>query len=212
MKHFTTEEWIDFANEAVARSKRQEMNRHLEEGCPRCKKTVSLWQKVRQTAKSAAQCRPPENAVRIAKAGFSGLRIEGKPAPARGLVEVIFDSFLQPKMEGARSSGSGMRQMLYRAEPYQVDLQIEVKPGANKLVVTGQLLDLRNPDAPGRDVPVIISNLCGHVVQTVTNEFGEFREEIQSSSDLELTFPGENEEAVIISLRDALGRMPDRVN
>jgi phage FluMu protein Com len=212
MKHFTTEEWIDFANEAVARSKRQEMSRHLEEGCPRCKKTVSLWQKVRQTAKSAAQCQPPENAVRIVKAGFSGLRIEGKPAPARGLVEVLFDSFLQPIVEGTRSSGSEMRQMLYRAEPYQVDLQIEAKPGANKLVVTGQLLDLRNPDAPGRDVPVIISNLCGHVVQTVTNEFGEFREEIQSSSDLELTFPGENEEAVIISLRDALGRMPDRVN
>jgi len=42
----------------------------------------------------------------------------------------------------------------------------------------GQLLDLRNPDVPGRGVPVIISNLRGPVVQTVTNEFGEFREEI----------------------------------
>ncbi len=212
MKHFTTGEWIDFANEAVAKSKRQEMGRHLEEGCPRCKKTVSLWQKVRQTAKSAAQCQPPENAVRIAKAGFSGLRLEGKPARARGLVEVLFDSFLQPIVEGARSSGSGMRQMLYRAEPYQVDLQIEAKPGANKLVVTGQLLDLRNPDAPGRDVPVIISNLRGHVVQTVTNEFGEFREEIQSSSDLELKLLGDDDKAVSISLRDALGRLPDTVN
>lgn len=102
--------------------------------------------------------------------------------------------------------------MLYRAEPYQIDLQIEAKPGANRLIVTGQLLDLRNPDAPGRDVPVIISNLRGHVVQTVTNEFGEFREEIQSSSDLELKLLGENDNAVIISLRDALGRHPDKVN
>ena len=216
MTHFTTEDWIDFANEAVAKSKRQEMERHLGEGCPRCKKVVSLWQKVQRTAKSAAQCEPPENTVRIAKAGFAGARIGGKPARVPGLVEVLFDSFLRPVVEGARSTGSeaglGMRQMLYRAEPYQIDLQIEAKPGANRLIVTGQLLDLRNPDAPGRDVPVIISNLRGHVVQTVTNEFGEFREEIQSSSDLELKLLGENDKAVIISLRDALGRHPDKVN
>jgi hypothetical protein len=50
------------------------------------------------------------------------------------------------------------------------------------------------------------------VVRTVTNEFGEFREEIQSSSDLELKLLGEDENAVIISLRDTLGRLRDTVN
>jgi hypothetical protein len=212
MKHFTTEEWIDFANEAVDASRRQDMEKHLNEGCSRCKKTLSLWQKVRQTAKSAAECQPPESAVRIAKAGFAGVRLAGKPAKAPGLVEVLFDSFLQPLVQGSRSSGSEMRQMLYRAEPYQVDLQIEAKPGGNKLVVTGQLLDLRNPDVPSRNIPVMISNLRGHVVQTKTNEFGEFREEIRASSDLELKLLADNDKAVIISLRDAVGRMPDRVN
>jgi hypothetical protein len=59
---------------------------------------------------------------------------------------------------------------------------------------------------------VIISNLRGHVVQTVTNEFGEFREEIRTSSDLELKLLAEGEEAVIISLRDPLARRPDTVN
>jgi len=212
MKHFTTEEWIDFVNDAVAKTKRPEMESHLKDGCPRCQKAVSLWQKVRQTAKSAADCQPPENAVRIAKAGFTSTRQYGKRAKVPGLVEVLFDSFLQPLAAGARSSASGIRQMLYRAEPYQVDLHIEAKPGANKIVVTGQLLDLRNPNLPGRDVPVIISNLRGHVVQTTTNEFGEFREEVRSSSDLELKLLGENEKAVIISLRDALGELPDTVN
>src|SRR5580765_2591744 len=106
MKHFTTEEWIDFANEAVAGSRRQEMEKHLREGCSRCKKMVSLWQKVRQTARAAAESQPPEGAVRIAKAGFAGVRLEGKPARAPGLVELLFDSFLQPQAQGARSSGS----------------------------------------------------------------------------------------------------------
>ncbi len=173
MKHFTAEEWVDFANELVAVSQKKKMDRHLAEGCSRCKKTLSLWQKVRQSAKSVAECQPPERAVRIAKAGFAAARLEGKLARVPGLVEVLFDSFLQPLVQGARSSGSGIRQMLYRAEPY---------------------------------------HLRGHVVQTVTNEFGEFREEIMSSSDLELKLPGENAKAVIISLRDALGRLPDQVN
>jgi hypothetical protein len=212
MTHFTAEEWIDFANEAVAKSRRLEMERHLEEGCSRCKKAASLWQKVRQTAKSAADCQPPEDEVRIAKAGFTGNRLYGKRAKVPGLVEVLFDSFLQPLTAGARSSRSGIRQMLYRAEPYQVDLHIEAKQGANKIVVTGQLLDLRNPDLPGRDVPLVISNLRGDVVQAITNEFGEFREEIRSSSDLELKFAGEEEKAVIISLRNALGEQPDTAN
>jgi hypothetical protein len=212
MKHFSTEQWIDFANEAVAASRRQEMEKHLKEGCPRCAKTMSLWQKVRQTAKSAAGYQPPVDSVRIAKAGFPVSRPGGKRAKAPGLVEVLFDSFLQPLVQGARSSGSEVRQMLYRAEPYQIDVQIEASPAPNKLVVTGQLLDLRNPDVPGRGVPVIISNLRGHVVQTVTNEFGEFREEIRVSSDLELKLLGDDEKAVIISLRDALGRLPDTVN
>jgi phage FluMu protein Com len=212
MKHFTTEEWIDFANESLAQSRRQQMEMHLEEGCPRCKKVASLWQKVRQTAKSAADRQPPEDAVRIAKARFTSTHEYGKRTKVPGFVEVLFDSFLQPLAAGARSSESGTRQMLYRAEPYQVDLHIEAKPGANKIVVTGQLLDLRNPDLPGRDVPVSISNLRGHVVQTVTNEFGEFREEIQSSSDLELKLLGDSEKAVIISVRNAWGTLADTVN
>jgi phage FluMu protein Com len=212
MTHFTAEEWIDFANESVAKSSRQEMERHLEEGCPRCKKAASLWQKVRQTAKSAVDCQPPEDEVRIAKAGFTDNRLYGKRAKAPGLAELLFDSFLQPLTAGARSSRSGIRQMLYRAEPYQVDLHIEAKPGANKLIVTGQLLDLRNPDLPGRDVPVVISNLRGEVVHALTNEFGEFRQEIRSSSDLELKFVGEEQEAVIISVRDPLGELPDTAN
>lgn len=212
MKHFTTEEWIDFVNEAVGKTIRQAMERHLEQGCQRCNKAVSLWRKVRQTAKSAVQSQPPEDTVRIAKAGFSANRVHAQPGNASGLVELLFDSFLQPLAAGARSSESLIRQMLYRAEPYQVDLHIEAKTGGKKIIVTGQLLDLRNPDLPGRDVPVVISNLRGHVVQTVTNEFGEFREEIRSSSDLELKLLGDNEKAVIISLRNALGTLPDSVN
>jgi hypothetical protein len=78
MTDFTPEEWIDFANELVAIRKRKEMERHLEEGCSPCKKVLSLWQKVRQTAKSVTDSEPPERVVSIAKARPMAARLERK--------------------------------------------------------------------------------------------------------------------------------------
>ncbi len=97
--------------------------------------------------------------------------------------------------------------MLYRADPYQLDLEIEATPGTNRLVVTGQLLDLSRPDVVGRDVPVMLSNRRGKIIRAVTNQFGEFRGEIENSGDLELSFPGPKDKQVLISLRDALGKL-----
>src|SRR5947208_12989737 len=100
--------------------------------------------------------------------------------------------------------------MLYRADPFQIDLQIEAKPGSNDLLVTGQLLDLSNPGIVGKDVNVTLSNLCGHVVHAVSNQHGEFTCEIKNSGDLRITFAGSRGEPILISLRDALGRLaPD---
>jgi hypothetical protein len=213
MKHFTTEECIDFVNQVASSSKKREMGGHLEKGCKRCQEAVSLWQRVRATAESVGKYEAPESAVRLAKAAFAGANLGGSRAKWASAIQVLFDSFLQPALAGARAAGdSRTRQMLYRAEPYQIDLHVEDKPGANRIVVMGQLLDTRNPDKPGRAVPVMISNLRGDVVNTVTNEFGEFREEITASSDLELKITGEDEKAVIISLKDALGRTPGCIN
>jgi len=99
--------------------------------------------------------------------------------------------------------------MLYRADPFQVDLQIEAQIGSRSVVVTGQLLDLRHPEVVGRDVPFILSNLRGRVVQATTNQFGEFREEIENSGDLELVFHGASDKPVMISLQDVLGQSFD---
>src|SRR3989442_12434052 len=99
------------------------------------------------------------------------------------------------------------RQMLYRADPYQLDLEIEATPGTNRLVVTGQLLDLSRPDVVGRDVPVMLSNRRGKVIHAVTNQFGEFRGEIQNSGDLDLAFPGPKEKQSPISVPDRVGRL-----
>ena len=216
MEHFTIEKWIDFVNQAVDTNEKQLLERHLEQGCKRCMKTVSLWQRVRQLAASEANYQPPEGAVRIAKAAFAGTALAGtalagqrKGAGSR--IKVLFDSFLHPVFEGARSASAGTRQMLYRADPFQIDVQVEPKPGANRIVVTGQLLDLSNPGVIGSEARIILSNMRGQVVHAVTNQFGEFSGEIENSGDLQMTFATPGSQPIVISLRDALGTLPEDV-
>lgn len=211
MKHFETEEWVDFVNQVVSGGQQQAMQKHLATGCKRCTKTVSLWQKVHATAPAIqeASYQPPVEAVRLAKSAYLASWLNTKKAEApRGLVEVLFDSFLQPAVAGARSAVTGTRQMLYRADPYQVDVQIEGKPEGNRLVVTGQLLDVSRADILGQEVQVTLSNQRGMVVHMATNQFGEFRGEIDNTGDLEISFSGAQEQPVVISLRDALDRRP----
>ena len=53
-------------------------------------------------------------------------------------------------------------------------------------------------------VKVALSNYRGNLVHAVTNEFGEFRCDIDNSGDLELSVPGRDDTPITISLRNAL--------
>jgi hypothetical protein len=209
MEHFSVEKWIDFVNQAVTTNERQRMDKHLSLGCGRCQETVSLWQRVRFSAVAEGNYQPPENVVRIAKAAYAS---SGLAAPKKGAgskARLLFDSFLQPVLAGVRSAGAGTRQMLYRADPYQIDMQLELKPGGNRVVVTGQLLNLSNPQIIATGTRILMSNMQGDVVHTVANEFGEFSGEVKNSGDLQLTFPTPSGESIVISLREVLGRLPE---
>jgi hypothetical protein len=208
MKHFSTEEWVDFVNQVIASDEQEVMQKHLATGCKRCMETVSLWQKVSKTASAEASYQPSADTVRLAKAAYLTTRLNTTRKEPRKLIEVLFDSFLQPAVAGARSVVIGTRQMLYRADPYQIDIQIEPKPGSNRLVITGQLMDLSHPGIIGRDIQVTLSNRRGNTVLAPTNQFGEFSGEIENSGDLELSVPGEGDQPIVISLRNALGNLP----
>src|SRR5229473_4078956 len=211
MKHFTTAEWIDFVNQVTSQKQQAEMQKHLGTGCKGCEEAVALWQKIRNTAVLEASYQPPAADVRIAKAAFAAAGRATHQSAKGSFVEVLFDSFLQPMLVGARSSSLGTRQMLYRADPYQIDIQIEAKPEGSRLMVTGQLLDVSSPGVAGRDVKITLSNHRGNVMHTITNQFGEFRGELENTGDLELSFPGQGEKAIVISLRNALGNLPGKV-
>ncbi|HEY2547684.1 MAG TPA: hypothetical protein VGI46_16550 [Candidatus Acidoferrum sp.] len=208
MKHFSTGQWIDFVNEVVSGEARQNMERHLTQGCETCNQTRTLWRHVRHVASAEKNYQPSLDTVRRSQFAFASSKLALKRKGAFRLAEMLFDSFLQPAFEGARTSGKSVRHVLYRADPYQIDLQIETSSDGNTLVVSGQVVDTRQPGLAGCNVRIAISNLHGPVEQTTTNEFGEFRKEIGASGDLELLFPGLGDKPIIITLRNPLGQLP----
>lgn len=143
----------------------------------------------------------------VLPAAIAGVAAKGQQTD--GLIQVLFDSFSLPTHAGTRSNSMSIREIVYRAEPYQIDLQVEVQAERNRLVVTGQLLDISHPEKVGLDVPITLSNLRGTVVQTVTNQFGEFRGELENSGDLELCFLGRSAKPIVILLRGARKQSSD---
>jgi hypothetical protein len=208
MKHYSKAEWIDFVNQVGTKEKRNEMQGHLDSGCKPCSKTVSLWQKVRQSGMQEARFQPPESAVRAAKASYEAAGFSRKRNLREVVAELVFDSLAQPALIGARSAMPAARQMVHRGGPYEIDVHLQTKAGSSRLAVTGQLMNREDPEIRAKNVPVILSNRRGHTVRTVTNEFGEFQADMENLGDLELRISGPGGAEIVVSLRDVLSELP----
>jgi hypothetical protein len=79
LKHFTTEECIDFVNQVIPLRRKEERQKHLEQGCRRCARAVWLRQRVGRIAKAEPKLEPSQGAVRIAKTAFAAFYFGGKP-------------------------------------------------------------------------------------------------------------------------------------
>jgi len=194
MKHAKAEEWSD-------------RQRAMQERWGAIE-TLTRWQKAPYGANRRGQVPAPQGKSSRGEAAFATACLASKPEETGGLIQLLFDSFSQPPCPGTRSAATRIRQMLYRAEPYQVDLQIDLQQQRNRLIVTGQLLDVNRPEIFARDVQVTLSNCGASIATTVTNQFGEFHGEIENSGDLDISLPGLGGKPIVILLRGVVDPSP----
>lgn len=162
--------------------------------------SAAIWSKVAKAAAFESLYQPSAGSVRAVKAAFSPATRYTASRP----VQLLYDTFSHPVPRGTRSSSMKIRQLLYRADPYQIDIHIELHPERNRFVVTGQMVDLSHPDLVGSDVKVTLSDGRDSVVNSVTNQFGEFRGEVENSGDLEISLLARGGKPIVILLRGAL--------
>jgi hypothetical protein len=117
-------------------------------------------------------------------------------------IELLLDSFAT-RAVGARSTTHPERHLLYRAEPFELDLLIELLAEGNRLRITGQLLDASLPAVFRRGVRVTLWNFRQSFVTLRTNEWGEFLGEIEDSGELMVALKVRLRE-IAISIRNVL--------
>src|SRR5690349_21058943 len=132
MMHFDVVEWTDL----VSADWQKATQKHLGTGSKHCLETLP---QIAANAAVDAIYQPPAERVRMGKEAFANAGLMARPQQTSGLIELLFDSFSHAALAGIRSAAMSIRQMLYRAEPYQIDIQLEAQPERNRLVVAGQL-------------------------------------------------------------------------
>lgn len=189
MKHYTMEEWIDFARGLVGNEAKSLMQRHLDTGCQECEKEAALWERVSRTAKREAAAEPPATAVRVAKAMMATSGYSTRFRRQKGsLAALLFDSLRLPLPVGVRSTAASSRQMLFGAGDHRIDLRMEPQLDSDKIAVIGQILDSANPERMLHKVPVTLHSgkNMKMVAASETNPHGEFQLVCKISESLEL--------------------------
>jgi hypothetical protein len=186
MRHFTLEEWADFARGVLERERRTAMDSHLDTGCKSCAAVVSLWQHVHRIGRSEPAYEPPESVLRCSKATFT-LCTHAEAQPKRRYsAKLLFDSILQSPQIGVRSGETAVRQLLYSVGDYYMDMRIEPQQDSVKVALVGQVLNGNDVDESLNEAPVALLQAGRVRARTVTNRFGEFRLECDLESGLQL--------------------------
>ena len=208
MKHYSSQEWADFARNVVGKEQRDGMQRHLERGCTKCTKDLGLWQRVRDTARRLAPSHPPDSVVRSVK-GMYGIHGLGRARSAKTTIaQLIFDSLRSPLPAGVRAASAAPRQLLYEAGNHRIDMRFEPRVDSEKVSLVGQILDSTNPEKGVDALPVVLLKGDQIVSECWTNQFGEFHLECSLESGLKLRITLPHVEDFLIPLVEPVERPP----
>lgn len=207
MKHYSLEQWVDFARDVMKDKERVAMQAHLDEGCKECSQSAGLLQRVHEAARREHGYEPSDTAVRTAKGTFGIHGPRKVTAEKAAIIELLFDSSRVALPVGVRSSASAARQLLYGLGEFRVDLRIEPHGNSGAVSIIGQVLDFGNRSASLLEVPVALISDRKVLAESATNEFGEFHLECDRESGFQLRVQLPSKE-VNLPVADPVGNAP----
>lgn len=188
MSHFELGHWTDYVRGLAPEDRRQAMELHLSQ-CTECQATMAFLERVFQTAAEIPRVEVPEVLVRMAKAVFPASQTTAEPVLRRLAARLSFAPFLEPLPAGVRSEYRPLRQALYQAGNYSVDLRVDSERDATAATLVGQIANQAAPEQVLARIPVLLMAGRQIVCETVSNDFGEFCLEYRLKSNLRLCLP-----------------------
>src|SRR5437660_11486533 len=189
MNHFDISKWADFVRGLIDESAQVAMERHLASGCRKCRRTTELVRKVAAAARSDSQVQVPDYALRCARAIFLLQQPEKVQILPRIPARLLYDSFREPLTAGIRTQQRRMRQALYQAGDYSLDVRLENERGSPRVALVGQIQNRKQPGKRLGSVPVQLLSGKQVLAQATSNSLGEFQMEYEPSKHLRLYVP-----------------------
>ena len=184
MKHFSLEEWTDFARGIAPRDVTTHMQQHLDGGCADCAGAATTLKRVATSAAAESHYQPDADTVRIAKAHFAILG----PKAKRVHLPLIFDSLAAPAPAGIRAALITSRQLLYRKDNRAIDIRLEHAPEHRDGILIGQVLETGHPGTNAGSILVEMLDAGKVIGSTATTSFGEFQFLYPPEKEVELCF------------------------
>jgi hypothetical protein len=134
--HLSRETVLDYLEGRLENGQQTLWKQHLEV-CSACAKYLSGWQQFLTTIQQS-QLKSPSDQVLERAIHICPEPEERAPRLRRVLAAVIFDSFLEPDLVGARGGSTDMRQLVLQAEDFDIHVQIWNERG--HMEILGQML------------------------------------------------------------------------
>jgi len=164
--HLSTEETLDLIEKKASQAQTEFWNAHIP-GCAACSAHMQAWQEIRDRLHRHNLESAPAFVTHAANAIF-------EPRNEKSLREVIasvlFDSFSQPALAGARGSAAA-RQLLLSAEQFDVHLRMSTVGTQRR--IAGQILS-RGKDMDLTGAQLHLQSEGKRIETAVADQFGEF--------------------------------------
>jgi hypothetical protein len=134
--HLTVDEALDLI-EGKARESQITFWTSHSEVCGDCQEQLKIWKQIHFSLKRRLLESAPERLLRSAEAIFEAPKRGWVPALREVIASVVFDSFSQPALAGARGTATA-RQIVLRAEEF--DIHVRISGESEQRHMTGQIL------------------------------------------------------------------------
>jgi len=186
MKHPTFETLLDFLENRLPKALVDQVTAHLALPCAACQGEIEGMRDVLQLLRDEHLSEPSSVAVQRAVRLF-GRFYERPPSDERPrlIARLLFDNLLVPGAASVRGI-ENERQLLYRAEDFDIDLQIADEGSQGPLRLLGQVMTLADDLSQVRGGLVRLTLEDDVAASATTDELGTFTFQAIAPGDYEL--------------------------
>jgi hypothetical protein len=202
MKHFTDEDWLDFAKRSLPGEKMTRMRAHLDRGCRSCGEVFLVWENVYEIVGRQADYEPDESVVNAVKDAYAERQWRLPTSTFESaLAKLVFDSFVDATaIAGIRAASTSARHLVYQFPPWIIDVRVDTEGG--RRMIAGQVLESAGQSATAAQGGVVLMRGDMKIAETTTNKFGEFQLECEGGSNLRILLEIGGQQPVSVNLPD----------